>query len=375
MILKNGTFDKLATEIIQKDYSIIIFGAGVIGTVTTPALLKEHHIESKVGFYVDNDENKWGKFISLSDREVNVFSADCLRSIDVKRSIILLTTSRFSESLHQLESFENLKNAVCYIIPMMCISNFKPLEEDGTRRDHLQARIPKIIHYMWLGKRPLPDALQYCINSWKKHCSDYEICCWDESNYDINKNVYMKEAYKKGLYGFVPDYARLDILYTYGGIYMDTDVELIRNLDDMLYQDGFCCVEKWQTINFGGGSGAVKGNKAIYEMIKSRENLKFIDENGNFNKNTCGYYDTLALKEAGYELNGKVQKVMDLNIYPYEYFHPYDYMSGKTDVTKHTYGIHHFNGGWLEPKMKQANKKATEEFEKVFALANKNTVG
>ena len=93
--------------------------------------------------------------------------------------------------------------------------------------------IPKKIHYCWFGGNPMPEKDKKCIESWKRYCPDYEIIRWDESNYDVSKNRYMKEAYEEKKWGFVPDYARLDIIYNEGGIYLDTDVELVKNLDDL----------------------------------------------------------------------------------------------------------------------------------------------
>ena len=99
--------------------------------------------------------------------------------------------------------------------------------------------IPKKIHYCWFGGNPLPELAIRCIESWKKYCPDYEIIRWDESNYDVTKNKYMYQAYENKRWGFVPDYARLDIIYNYGGIYLDTDVELLNSLDDLLDQKCF----------------------------------------------------------------------------------------------------------------------------------------
>lgn len=372
MILKNGTFEELADEVRRKNLRIVIFGAGMIGTVTTPSILQQYQIEQFVDFYVDNDKDKWGKTVSLATWTKTVYSVDCLKECSGEDCIVLLTISRFGEILHQLENIQNLNRTVCYLIPMMCITNFKNKGKNAVRKDYALPVIPKVIHYMWLGKHEIPLFLQHCIDSWKKNCPEYEIRCWNETNYDVNKNLYMAQAYSCGMYGFVPDYARLDILYNYGGIYVDTDIELIKSLDDMLYQSAFCNAEKWQTINFGGCSGAIKGNEAIGRLLEAREELSFIDANGNINKNTCGYYDTLTLKKYGYVLDGTVQRVMDINIYPYEYFHPYDYMSGRTECTGNTHGIHHFNGGWLDEKMKKENRKTAEEFEKVFQAANFN---
>ncbi len=368
MILKNGSFSQMASLLRESEKKIIIFGAGMIGTVTTPAILEEYGLENRILFYVDNDLSKCGEKVSVKQRNYDVYHADQLKQSDGNGIVVLIAVSRFSDILSQLEGIENLKNTVCHIVPVMCIASFKPGQEIFTHRETQNRIIPKIIHYMWLGGKPIPDTLKYCMDSWQKYCPEYEIRRWDETNYDIEKNEYMKQAYEQRMFGFIPDYARLDILYRFGGIYFDTDVELVRNIDDLLYQNAFCCVEKWQTINFGGGSGAVKGNKAIEELLKARENLTFVDRMGNCNKNTCGYYDTRTFQKFGYQMNGKKQRVLDINIYPYEVFHPYDYMSGRIEKTGNTYGIHHFNGGWLDQTMKEANRRTSEEFEKVYSI-------
>lgn len=104
--------------------------------------------------------------------------------------------------------------------------------------------IPKIIHYCWFGGNILPDKVQKCIESWKRYCPDYKIICWNESNYDVNKIRYTKEAYKEKKWAFVSDYARLDIIYENGGIYLDTDVELICGMDILLQNDVFLAIDK-----------------------------------------------------------------------------------------------------------------------------------
>ena len=125
--------------------------------------------------------------------------------------------------------------------------------------------IPKVIHYCWFGNNPKPKVVQECIESWKKYCPDYEIKEWNESNYDINKNAYTTAAYKSKKYAFLTDYVRLDILYNYGGIYMDTDVKLIKPIDDLVSQGSFMSFEKVGRVNTGVGFASEKGNKIVEE--------------------------------------------------------------------------------------------------------------
>lgn len=357
MILKSGDFSVMADEIREKK-KVYIFGAGMIGTVVVPEIFRQYNLVNYIKCYIDNNPYIQGTNIEIDDRKFLIRSFEEVNR-KLNHAVLIMAVSRFNAVLEQLEQFPETENTACYLFPMMCISNFK------------KPQIPKVIHYMWLGGKEIPDSLKKCIESWQKFCPDYKIKKWDERNYNIEKNIYMKNAYETGNYGFVPDYARLDILHEQGGIYMDTDIELIKPLDDLLCQDSFCGVEKWQTLNFGGCSGAVKGSKAIKCFLDAREPLTFLDENGNPDKNTCGYYDTRTALKYGYCINGKEQMIMNMTIYPYEYFHPYDYMSGEVAITPNTYSIHHFNGGWLDDSMREENKKVQERYLEIYELTNR----
>lgn len=350
-----------------------MFGAGVIGQVTTPEILQMYGLVPYLECYIDNDGEKWGTVISVCGKQLCVHSPEYMKSCghDV---VMLLNVSRFSNVLNQLERMECTKDMDCYIIPMMCIHNFCLQKSSGKAVRSVKPLIPKKIHYMWLGKQKIPDKLQKCIDSWRRFCPDYEIIRWDESNYDIRKTAYMKEAYEAGAYGFVPDYARLDILYNNGGIYMDTDVEIRKSLDPLLCQEAFCGVEKWQIVNFGGCSGAVKGHHMLKKFLDARASIPFLDKDGKKNRMTCGFYDTKVAIEYGYVLDGTTQNIGGMNIYASDYFHPYDYMSGKINCTENTYSVHWFNGGWLDEEMKLANEEATIRFDQIYRYSLENTV-
>lgn len=357
-----STFDEMERYIITENKRIVMIGLGVIGRVIVPQILKKVHLDDRVDFCLDNDARKWGMNFFIGKRNICIQSIENIDKIETDKVVILLNISRFSEVLHQLEQYKQLESVCCYITPMLCIHNFKNNDYSVSIHDFDTPQIPKVIHYMWLGKKELPKFLIDCMDSWKKFCPEYEIVQWNETNYNVNKHPYMERAYAQKAYGFVPDYARLDILYHYGGFYLDTDVQLIKSLNDLRYQEAFCGVEKWQTLNFGGGSGAVKGNADVLKFLKAREKIRFLNSDGTENRTTCGYYDTLTAIKYGYQINGQIQKIGSMNIYPSEYFHPYDYMSGHVEITTNTFSIHRFNGGWLSPEMKLSNIKAVEKF-------------
>ena len=371
MNLRCCSFSEFAMSIRSSQNRIVIFGAGVIGQVTTPEIMRIYGLLPFIECYIDNDEEKWETIISICEKRLSIHSPEYLKAC--KRStVLLLNVSRFSDVLNQLEGMECTTEMDCYIMPMMCIHNFCYQKSGGKAIMSGSPLIPKKIHYMWLGKQKIPHKLQKCIDSWKRFCPDYEIIRWDENNYDIVKIPYMKEAYEAGAYGFVPDYARLDILFNNGGIYMDTDVEILRGLDSLLYQEAFCGVEKWQVLNFGGCSGAVKGHPMLKRFLDARAQISFIDKNGKKNKTTCGFYDTRVAIEHGYVIDGTTQNIGGMNIYASDYFHPYDYMSGSVQCTEHTYSVHWFNGGWLDENMRMENEEAVRRFEQIYHWSLRN---
>ena len=365
MILQCMDFTKFCKKIKSLNKKIIMFGAGAIGQVIAPEILKNLGLLQWLDCYIDNNQFIWGQKISVCGRDYDIKSPQFLNEcpIDI---VILLNISRFSDVLEQLESMDCTKDMECYIMPMMLIHNFCSDKSQGTPLVSKTPLIPRKLHYMWLGGNSIPNSLKKCIDSWKLYCPDYEIIEWNEKNYDIEKNSYMKQAYKAKAYGFVPDYARLDILYNEGGLYLDVDVEIKRNIDDLLYQEAFCGVEKWQVINFGGLSGAVKGHPMVKKFLDARKEIKFIDQEGRHNRNTCGYYDTRVAIEAGYRIVGTTQSVNGMNIYSYDFFHPYDYMSGLLNETENTYSIHWFNGGWLDEKMKKMNEESRNRYLELY---------
>lgn len=207
--------------------------------------------------------------------------------------------------------------------------------------------IPKIIHYCWFGKGKIPDIDQMRIESWRRYCPDYEIRLWNEENYDISKCEYMLEAYEAGKWGFVPDYARLDIVCAHGGIYLDTDVELIKPLDNLLENRMFCGFEEDDCVNFGSGFGSVPGHPMLAEMMRRYENIHFRKPDGSFNLTPSPAYQTEVLVAHGLALNNRKQIIEDVTVYPKEYFCPKDYITGVLSITESTYSVHHFAMSWV----------------------------
>ncbi len=212
--------------------------------------------------------------------------------------------------------------------------------------------IPKIIHYCWVGGNPKPQSVLYCIESWKRCCPDYEIREWNETNYDFTKNEYMRQAYEAKKWGFVPDYARLDIVYEHGGIYLDTDVEMVRSFDELLKNEAFFGFEDTGDGEFfvscGLGFGAKKENKVIKQLRDYYDTEYFIGTDGLPNLKPAPRHNIQVFERLGVKMDNTKQNVNGNIFYPADYFCPKVFKTGKLSITKNTYSIHHFSASWME---------------------------
>ena len=216
--------------------------------------------------------------------------------------------------------------------------------------------IPKVIHYCWFGNGKMPPISEKCIKSWKKYCPDYEIICWNEQNFDLTQNRYMREAYEAGKWAFVSDFVRLKILYDHGGIYLDTDVELIKPLDPLLKHRGFMGFDEKGMVATGLGFGAEPGNEIIGAFLKDYDNLPFVKADGGFDLTPCPDRNTAALKRLGMNIKNTDQLFRGVRFLPREYMCPMDYYTGKKTITKNTYSIHHYCASWTSPVTKRTTR-------------------
>ncbi len=213
--------------------------------------------------------------------------------------------------------------------------------------------INKVIHYCWFGGKEKPESAKKCIESWKKYCKDYEIKEWNESNFDLNCNQYVKEAYENKKWAFITDYVRLYALYNFGGVYMDTDVELLRNIDVFLSDPGFSGFENDTDVPTGV-MASEKGNRFIGLLMDYYKDKHFIKKDGSFDLTTNVETITRIAKEHGLVQNNQYQHVLDYVFYPKDYFCPKDSTTLELHITKNTYMIHHFAGSWV-PQSKFRN--------------------
>lgn len=213
--------------------------------------------------------------------------------------------------------------------------------------------IPHVIHYCWFGGNPLPEQAKRCIESWKRFCPGFEIRQWDESNYDVNKCDYTREAYQAEKWAFVSDYARFDILNTHGGVYFDTDVELIRPIGDILEKGAFLGQEQ-RTEPDGGvavapglGMASQAGNAVFEKMLRMYGERHFLCADGTPDQTTVVHYMTEQLRSCGLTDTEEIQTVCGITVYPWDYFCPLRYRTDELTITQNTRSIHHYSASWF----------------------------
>ncbi len=230
--------------------------------------------------------------------------------------------------------------------------------------------IPKVIHYCWFGRNPLPASALKCIASWRKYFPGYEIKEWNEDNFDVNSIPYTREAYSVGKYAFVSDYARFWILYQYGGLYFDTDVEVIRPMDDLIKRGAFMGIEQDRELTGvapGLGLGANPRMELYREILEHYKKLSFLDEEGKQIPGTVVKHTTCVLERHGLVLKNKLQEVSGIWIYPNEYFNPLDDATGVLKITPNTRSIHWYAKTWVN-NYSPLRKYVTRWIHRVFGV-------
>ena len=234
--------------------------------------------------------------------------------------------------------------------------------------------IPKVIHYCWFGRKPLPDLAIKCVESWRKYLPDYEIKEWNEDNFNVNIVPYTAEAYKANKYAFVSDYARFWILYKYGGLYFDTDVEIIKPIDDIIAKGAFMGCELSPdhkgglipSIAPGLGLGVEPGNGIYKEIIDSYTKKHLFNFEGLITETVVGIVTRILKKK---ELNldlSKVCSICGITIYPNEYFCPIIAYTGEMRITNNTRSIHHYTATWVDRKDTIRYKRAIQRFKYIL---------
>ena len=350
------TYDFLSLKKdVDKNVEIVCFGAGML---FYKYVLEIEKIFSKtIAYVVDNDRDKIGREIEVGGKKYKVNSVESL--VDEKDDFIMIITCADNKTI--VRQIGELNSDIRYyrsgdILEAYHVWKAKTVVLPRSFRLVENPIIPKVIHYCWFGKGKLPDRYREWMKSWKKYCPDYEIIEWNESNYDVYKNKYIGDAYRARKWAFVSDYARLDVIYEHGGIYLDVDVELLKNLDELLYAKGFIGFELFNCVDTGLGFGAVRNLPVIGEMRDIYNSMTFLDfvDEADYKKKRrsgqmklCTDYQTDVLKRHGLVSDSFVfQQIADLQVYPVPVL--CGMVHSKNVLTSNTYSIHHYAASWLK---------------------------
>lgn len=360
MILKNCNMKTFFQRCENK--KIVYFG---IGSEFERALKNYagYPWEKKAGFLVDNSQEKTGTEFIIGQHSYKILDLQGLIQENLSNCVMLITCSYYAEIVEQLNSISKFDHIDCYIYYFM----FTLHDQDSICiRQRTECLIPPVIHYCWFGKGDLPDFYKRCMESWYKYCPEYTIKEWNEDNCDINENDFVKQAYEMKKYGFVPDYFRLKIIYENGGIYLDTDVELLRNPDDLRYNEAFCGMQVPGEVAFGLGFGAVAGHPVLKKLMKRYSQMQFVE-----NEAISPALQTKDLMDIGMRYGNCQQEVMGMSIYPVEVLSPMNLFTKEIYKTQFSYAIHYYDGSWVSDEKRERNRKRQEDIGKLIKMMKK----
>ena len=302
-------------------------------------------------------------------------STDCT----LNEAVLIIAVTGYKEIMSQLQAhpiFSKLEAVPSIYLEalyedMMMLSAPKPPIDF---RKNQSMCIPKIIHTFWFydqadeTKAILPERYQKCLESWKRFAPDFEIKIWNQNSYQAKNCLFYDQAIEQKYWAFASDYARADVLRRFGGVYMDLDVEMLRPIDDLLYNDAYMSFESLNRIECGSGMGAKAGNRILEEICKDYESRPFIKEDGSLDMSTCPVRFTNIIEKHGLVKNGGFQMVDDITIYPFEYLTGKSFDTGIIYSSDISYTLHHHNGSWIPGRTKQAMEDRYDEIEQFFRM-------
>lgn len=208
----------------------------------------------------------------------------------------------------------------------------------------------KIIHYCWFGKNKKNKKIRKCINSWKVFFPNWQIIEWNENNFDVNCCPYVKEAYDLKKWAFVADYCRFFVLFNYGGLFFDTDVEIIKTIPSSFFEKKFLALEDGKSVSIAPGLifYSLKNDEFCKKML-DEYNSEHFEKDGFTYKTVCERADNFFIN-LGFVKKNEYQEIGEYSIYPSDFFSPINNYTKKVLITKNTYSIHHYLGTWLSKK-------------------------
>lgn len=328
---------------VTSNKKVVAFGATVFMQVIADNY-SELQLGERISYIIDNNPDKAGSCYYVGGREKIIYPVDHLLEDDLSDVVILIGSDGYAlEMYEQLQKEQSLSEVPCFLLPMMIMNRVDDTCANIAIQD--KEKIPKIIHCFWFSGDEKDELSKKCIESWRRFCPDYEIKEWNTTNYDVTKNSYMYEAYKARKWAYVTDYARLDMVYEYGGFYFDLDLELVKNIDVLLgakFVTGFGPIRDVELAAFG----AEKGSELVGDLLSEYELRSFDASKKLTLKDVQPIFMDHFMKNKGFEINGMFQNNDGNVLLPRDSFSPRNWFTGEIDVLPTSFGVHHCAGGW-----------------------------
>lgn len=347
MVLLNNTINDIVSNISNE--KVIFFGCGSWFEIINYTDLMQ--LESRFAYIIDNDA--YGEK-SIGNKKLHIYRLEKLH--EEEGAIIILTSPVYMYDMYcQLEELGLPDSFVCYSFPFVqMISNFPEITNVKLYNNGHKRQIPKIIHSFWFSQEKKPYAYQKCVDTWKEILTDYKIIEWNMETYDWHKNSFVERAIELKAWAYATDFARLDVLNTYGGIYLDMDVEVFKPFDNLLDNKVILSFANNVYVDLAV-MGAEKNNILIQNLMKLYDDIQLPSEKKEFSKFFQPFWIRKTLVEYGIKMNGAMQMINGVRVFPSEYFMPLDAILYRDyNKTDHTYCVHYDNFGW---SFGQDNKK------------------
>lgn len=342
MLLQSMTLKELIEY--MKNKRVFCFGSGIQGQ-RMAMFFENWNIPETLFAYIDNDSNKVGKMVEYNKFKYPILSFEHACDTITESDFVLVSSLYYKDIYNQIEKNEISRKWNYLSIDEVAETQLMISDYAGIVKESEIQLIPKTIHYVWLGNE-MPKKIKENIECWRSICPDYKFYEWNDQNYDITSNRYMKQAYENKHWSFVSDYMRLDIIYKYGGIYLDTDIEIVKKPDELLYQRCFASVDASLVMNLGSGFGATPACEIIKVLRDYYDDVQFIKDDGSIDKTSCNTHSYNVLKKYGAKVNDELQNVNGMNIYPMVFQGANQYTQKKR-ITDKTFWIHYGNMSWM----------------------------
>lgn len=332
---------------------IIFFGCGSwLQAINYTDLMS---LKEQFAYIVDNNSHEE---VDLGSMRLSVYSPK--RIVAEQNCIIVLTSPVYMYDMYcQLEEMNLSDEIECYAFPFMQMISKQEINESLLNEilGYKKHKIPKIIHSFWFSGDEKPAAYQRCVDTWTERLEGYEIIEWNKKNYDWHKHPFVERAVELGAWAFASDYARLDVLSQFGGIYLDMDVEVFKSFDSLLGNEAILSFSNQILVDLAV-IGAKKNNIIIKQMMELYDTVEIPNEKKEFAKFFQPSFVRSVLYNNGIKMNGSLQKINNATVFPSDFFMPQDHILFKEyEVSENTYCIHYDNFGWsFSPNNKREKK-------------------